>query len=193
MSRRDFAIVETKEGCLSIVITTPDLVIRAWLEGIDPELVGGHAVVLSTAGEDALRGHGEAGFSWRGTRAELIAMVRLGPLAIAADPRLEIDQDAAGRPRLSAQEGTTHTNAQELHMHRTDAADGAFTEAEAEAGRAHLAAIQAAFDTGDAELFSAAIDALERRLPHNEMIRERCRELRAEIQFVPRNEWSAEA
>lgn len=76
-------------------------------------------------------------------------------------------------------------------MKRTDADDVAFTEAEA--GRAHLAAIQAAADAGDSALFAAAIDALERRWPHNEMIREGCRELRAEIQFVPRNGWRAEA
>lgn len=94
MSSRDFAVVETKEGCLSVVIATPDYVIRAWLEGIDPELVGGWVVALSGAGEAGLRGQCETGFLWRGTRAELAEMIRLGPRAIADDPRFELSQDA---------------------------------------------------------------------------------------------------
>lgn len=57
---------------------------------------------------------------------------------------------------------TTHT--QEIAMHRVDA---------------------------DARASAAAIDALGRRFPSDEVIRDRARALRAEIQFVAREAWRA--
>ena len=76
-------------------------------------------------------------------------------------------------------------------MHRTDPESGAIAEADAEAGRLHIAALRAALDTGDEALIMAAIDALERRFPDDEVIRDRVRALRAEIQFVAREAWRA--
>ena len=95
MSSRNFAIVETGEGCLSRVIVSHDYVIRAWVEGVDPEEVGGWAVALSAAGEAGLRGRGECGFIWHGTRVELAEMARVCPRYLADDPRMELDPPAA--------------------------------------------------------------------------------------------------
>ena len=96
MSSRNFAVVETSEGCLSRVIATPDFVVRVWVEDFDPEMCGGWAVALSVAGDAGLHGLLEAGFRWRGTRAELARIVRTCPRHLADDPRFEVVDERAG-------------------------------------------------------------------------------------------------
>ena len=57
-------------------------------------------------------------------------------------------------------------------------------DSEMRAGRAHCAAISAAFETGDASLFAAAIESLARRFHDRADVQAACAELRTEIDRV---------
>ncbi|MBN8737412.1 MAG: hypothetical protein J0H27_14255 [Xanthomonadales bacterium] len=86
-----FNVIETAEGCESFVLATPDYVIRAWLEGEDPDELGGVIVSLSYRADRALRGLLEANFAWSGSRTQFVAALQaFGIDAIGCDPRFRI-------------------------------------------------------------------------------------------------------
>jgi len=89
MSRNNF-VIDTGEGCKSFVLATPDLVIRAWLDSQEPDVLGGHVTSVSYAGGRAMWGCGDADFIFRGGRNDLVALASgCGPVRTLADPRFE--------------------------------------------------------------------------------------------------------
>lgn len=88
-------IIETHEGCQSAAIATPDFVIRVWVEGDEPPELGGVVDATSIHSDEALCGRDHAAFRWRGTRAQLVALLRTCPPdLVVADPRFDLDDDA---------------------------------------------------------------------------------------------------
>lgn len=91
----ELAVVETREGCQSCAITTPDFVIRAWLEGDEPPELGGVIDTASIHADEALCGRDHAAFRWHGSRPQLVALLRTCPPdLVLTDPRFELDDDA---------------------------------------------------------------------------------------------------
>ena len=91
----EIAVIETREGCQSCAITTPDFIVRAWLEGDEPAELGGVVEAVSTRAGDALHGRERVPFLFHGSRVQLVALVRgCAPDLVLADPRFELDDDA---------------------------------------------------------------------------------------------------
>lgn len=91
----ELAVIETREGCQSCSITTPDFVIRVWLERDEPAELGGVVDTVSIHADEALCGRDHAAFRWRGSRAQLVALLRTCPPdLVVADSRFELDDDA---------------------------------------------------------------------------------------------------
>ena len=97
----ELTIIETREGCQSAAIATPDFVIRCWMEGDEPPELAGVIDSASHRADRALREGDHVPFTWRGTRAALVALLRTCPPAlVVADPRLELDP----APRIETSE-----------------------------------------------------------------------------------------
>lgn len=97
----ELAVVETREGCQSCAITTPDFVIRVWLEGDEPPDLGGVLEAVSVRAADALHGRDRVPFLFHDSRAQLIALLRgCAPDLVLADPRIELDDT----PRIETPE-----------------------------------------------------------------------------------------
>ena len=88
----ELTIIETREGCQSAAIATPDFVIRVWMEGDEPPELAGVIDSASHRADRALREGDHVPFTWRGSRAELVALLRTCPPdLVVADPRLALD------------------------------------------------------------------------------------------------------
>lgn len=88
----NLAIMETGEGCQSCAITTPDFIVRAWLEGDEPQELGGTLEAVSLRAETALGERDRLAFIFHGSRAQMVCVLRtLPPDMVVADPRFTLD------------------------------------------------------------------------------------------------------